>query len=99
MYRVADLLAAREVQGNLPPSALPDLARLCEALDQPPPPEFEALRNVVEQFEGVPGAELPDDLAAELRHYQKDGVDWLVFLRQAGLGGQHTRSPSALARR
>jgi superfamily II DNA or RNA helicase len=85
-HRVADLLAAREVRGNLPPSALPDLALLCEALDQPPPPGFEALRSIVERFEGVPSAALPDDLAAELRHYQKDGVDWLVFLRQAGLG-------------
>jgi SNF2 family DNA or RNA helicase len=85
-HRVADLLAAREVHGKLPPSALPDLAGLCEVLDQPPPPGFEALRVVVERFEGVPAATLPEDLAAELRHYQKEGVDWLVFLRQAGLG-------------
>lgn len=85
-HRVADLLAAREAHGKLPPSALPDLAALCEALDQPPPPGFEALRVVVERFEGVPATTLPEDLAAELRHYQKEGVDWLVFLRQAGLG-------------
>jgi len=85
-HRVADLLAAREVQGKLPPSALPDLAHLCEALDHPSPPAFEALRSVIERFEGVPGSALPEDLAAELRHYQQDGVDWLVFLRQAGLG-------------
>ena len=85
-HRVADLLAARDVQGKLPPSALPDLARLCDALDQPPPPGFEALRGVVESFEGVPGAALPEDLEAELRHYQQEGVDWLVFLRRAGLG-------------
>jgi superfamily II DNA or RNA helicase len=85
-HRVADLLAARDAQGNFPPSALPDLAHLCEALDQPPPPAFDALRGVVEGFEGVPAATLPEDLTAELRHYQNDGVDWLVFLRQAGLG-------------
>ena len=85
-HRVADLLAARDVAGKLPPSALPDLAHLCEALDQPPPPAFDALRGVVEGFEGVPAATLPEDLTAELRHYQQDGIDWLVFLRQAGLG-------------
>jgi superfamily II DNA or RNA helicase len=85
-HRVADLLAARDESGKLPPSALPDLAHLCEALDQPPPPAFEALRGVVEGFEGVPTAAMPEDLAAELRHYQRDGIDWLVFLRKAGLG-------------
>ena len=29
---------------------------------------------------------LPSDLTAELRHYQHDGVAWLVLLRDAGLG-------------
>jgi SNF2 family DNA or RNA helicase len=30
---------------------------------------------------------LPDDLVAELRPYQRRGVAWLQFLREAGLGG------------
>ncbi len=84
--RVSDLLAAREVDGRLPRCALPDLARLCEELEQPPPVECAGLRRVVDGFEGIPDAELPDDLAAELRHYQHDGVRWLMFMRETGLG-------------
>jgi superfamily II DNA or RNA helicase len=85
-HRIADLLAAREVDGALPRSVLPDLARLCEELDQPPPPELAGLRNLVDRFDRIPDAELPDDLTAELRHYQVDGINWLTFLREAGLG-------------
>lgn len=86
-YRVADLLAARDGNGALPPFALPDLARLCESLEQPAPPEFDALRALVEDFAGIPEASLPDDMQATLRVYQHCGVNWLIFIRQAGLGG------------
>ncbi len=86
-HRVADLLAARNAGGALPPFVLPDLARLCESLEQPPPPEFDALRTLVEDFAGIPEAPLPDDVQATLRSYQHSGVNWLVFIRQAGLGG------------
>jgi superfamily II DNA or RNA helicase len=85
--RVADLLAARGKRGALPRCALPDLARLCDALGAPRPPGFEALRALLENFDGLPHAPLPADLRAELRPYQKRGVDWLCFLRRAGLGG------------
>ena len=85
--QVADLLAARNTNGALPQFALPDLARLCESLEQPPPPEFDALRTLVEDFSGIPDASLPDDMPATLRSYQRSGVNWLVFIREAGLGG------------
>ena len=86
-HRVADLLAARGANGTLPQFALPDLARLCESLEQPVPPEFDSLRTLVEDFAGIPDASLPDDMGATLRSYQHSGVNWLVFLRTAGLGG------------
>ncbi len=35
----------------------------------------------------IPGAAVPDGFGAELRPYQVRGVDWLQFLRRAGLGG------------
>jgi len=85
--RVADLLAARSADGRIPASALPDLAKLCQDLGEPPPPGFERLRALVDDFAGLPEAELPSDLGAELRGYQRDGVRWLAFLRLAGLGG------------
>ncbi len=84
--RVADLLAARGNDGVVPRCCAPDLAALCDDLDQPPPPGFEALRPLLEDFDGLPSAELPDDLNAELREYQKRAIDWLGFLRAAGLG-------------
>jgi hypothetical protein len=84
--RIADLLAAKEARGELPASALPDLARLCEALDQPPPPAFEALKPLFQEFEKLPPPPLPEDLSAALRTYQSQGVAWLAFLRRAGLG-------------
>jgi superfamily II DNA or RNA helicase len=85
-HRIADLLAARDGRGELPRCCWPELARLCEELDQPPPPELSALRRLVEGFEGLPTAAVPEDVTASLRGYQQRGVDWLVFLRQARLG-------------
>jgi superfamily II DNA or RNA helicase len=85
-HRVADLLAARSATGTLPTCALPDLARLCAALEQPPPPDFAGLQALLEDFAGLPDAPLPDDAQATLRPYQQHGINWLVFLGQAGLG-------------
>ena len=84
--RVADLLAARDADGSLPRCCVGDLGALCEDLDQPPPPELAGLRRQLESFESVPATELPTDLATDLRPYQRRGVDWLVFIREAGLG-------------
>jgi superfamily II DNA or RNA helicase len=84
--RIADLLAARDERGRLPRAALPDLARLCDALGEPRPEAFEGLRALVDGFEAIPRAALPADLGATLRGYQQQGVDWLCFLRDAGLG-------------
>jgi superfamily II DNA or RNA helicase len=84
--RVADLLAARGAAGHLPRAALPDLARLCEALDQPVPRELALLRARLEDFDGIAEASLPADVAATLRPYQRRGVDWLCALRELGFG-------------
>ena len=80
--QVADLLAARAARGELPRSSLPDLARLCEELDAPTPPGFEGLRALVEVFSALPKVGVPD----ELREYQRQGVNWLAFLKRAELG-------------
>ncbi len=85
-HRVADLLAARDDEGDVPRAALPALARLCEALETPAPPKLEGLKALVDGFEAIPSVALPDDLTATLRPYQRRGVDWLCFLRDAGMG-------------
>jgi superfamily II DNA or RNA helicase len=84
--RLADLLGALDARGRVARHALPDLALLCEDLNQPPPPALEGLRPLLEGFESIPHAELTPDLEKTLRPYQRDGIDWLVFLRRAGLG-------------
>jgi SNF2 family DNA or RNA helicase len=83
---LADLLAARDAEGRLPRAALFDLAHLCTLEGRPAPELFERLRALA-GFAALPPAELPADLRAELRGYQRDGVRWLQFLRGAGLGG------------
>lgn len=85
-HRVADLLAARRDDGSVPRASLPALGALCDALEHPRPACLDGLRPLLEGFTAVPPARLPDDLRAELRPYQRRGVDWLCFLRDAELG-------------
>jgi superfamily II DNA or RNA helicase len=84
--RVADLLASRLDDKKIPLFALPDLARLCEDLDEPPPPELDRLKPLLEGFTGIPVVLPPAGFEGELRGYQQRGVDWLAFCRDAGLG-------------
>lgn len=84
--RVADLLAARDPEGKIGRAALPELGALCEALDAPKPLGLGKLAPLLEGFEGIPRAPLPEDLTATLRDYQRQGVDWLSFVRDAELG-------------
>jgi len=84
--RIADLLAARDEAGAIPKALLPDVARLAADLDRPPPAALAGLGALLGGFEGLPEPELPADLSASLRPYQKAGVAWLSFLREAGLG-------------
>ena len=85
-HRVADLLAARDPEGRAATHAVFDLARLCADLDHPPPPGLSELAPLFNDFETLPAPALPADLGAQLRPYQRVGVAWLGFLRNAGLG-------------
>ncbi|AKT42967.1 DEAD/DEAH box helicase [Chondromyces crocatus] len=84
--RVADLLAAKRDDGTVSPAALPAMSELCDALEMPRPAGLKRLEPLFQGFEAVPEAGLPEDLSATLRPYQRQGVDWLCFLRDAGLG-------------
>jgi superfamily II DNA or RNA helicase len=88
-HRVADLIAAREQSREdteLPLFAIPTLTQLADAMGQPRPVSFDRLEPLIKEFEHLADAELPKDLTATLREYQKHGVNWLTFLRNAGLG-------------
>ena len=84
--QIAMLLAARGSDGQVAAHARPALADLYAALETPPPPDLAGLSALLRDFVGLPRARLPDDLRAELRDYQRRGVDWLCLLRDAGLG-------------
>jgi len=84
--RVADLLTARDAEGRVARVSIPALSALCDDLNQPRPPSFDKLAPLIHGFESLPQATLPKDLTATLRAYQRVGVDWLCFLREAGLG-------------
>ena len=84
--RVADLLATRGDDHKVPIYALPDLAKLCEELDEPPPPELDRLKPLLGEFTGIPVSLPEPGFEGELRPYQQRGVDWLAFCRDAGLG-------------
>ncbi len=50
-------------------------------------PHAAALRERLRDFRGIPGATLPSGVTAELRPYQKDGLDFLCHLTDIKLGG------------
>jgi len=84
--RVADLLATRGDDHRVPIYALPDLAKLCAELDEPPPPELDRLKPLLGEFTGIPESPPEPGFDGELRPYQQRGLDWLAFCRDAGLG-------------
>ena len=85
--RVAALLEARSENGTVANHALPALAELCQQMESPPPAGLERLRPLAEGFQQLPSAVVPDGLETTLRPYQRHGVNWLAFLKSAGLGG------------
>jgi superfamily II DNA or RNA helicase len=85
-HRIADLLAARDAEGRTSRASIPALAALADDLELPRPPSFAELEPLFGEFEAVPEAPLPEDLTATLRPYQRVGINWLCFLRDAGLG-------------
>ena len=59
---------------------------LCQALDHPPPAELQPMRALLDELSSLPQAPLPEDLDAELRPYQRQGVNWLALMQRGGLG-------------
>jgi superfamily II DNA or RNA helicase len=45
------------------------------------------LSHLLHNFHGITPCKVPDGLQAELREYQLQGLSWLSFLREYGLGG------------
>ncbi|MBS1985831.1 MAG: DEAD/DEAH box helicase [Bdellovibrionales bacterium] len=84
--RLSDLLAAKDAHDKIPAHLAPELADLCDDMGQSYPDALTQLKQGLTNFEGIPDYPLPKDLTAQLRAYQKKGVNWLSFLRESKLG-------------
>lgn len=58
-----------------------------EVLDQETQQEISFYKAQLEKFEAIESIKIPQGLQAELRSYQKQGLNWLHFLDQFGFGG------------
>lgn len=86
-WALAEVFTCRDEQGVVPLHVAPVLASLQEALDAPRTPNLDRLRALFQGFQGLPATSPPANFQGRLRSYQQRGVDWLAFLRSAGLGG------------
>ena len=48
---------------------------------------FSRARDELMRFEGIKPLDPPAGFVGELRHYQRDGLGWMEFLRKFGFGG------------
>jgi SNF2 family DNA or RNA helicase len=82
--KIAELLASRDSEGKVHRALTPALLELCEATGAPTPA---ALREAVQALDmGSTEPVLPQDLQADLRQYQREGVAFLQRARRLGLG-------------
>ena len=72
---------------RLQAAALAELEEADPELDWHGGAESRALGRRLRDFTGIEPVAPPPSLAAELRPYQRKGLDWLQFLRSYGLGG------------
>lgn len=83
---VGRILDAKE-GGNQPASRLlTDISELCDSLNVAPPEYFKRLASGLAQVASLPNTSLPKDLRAELRSYQRIGVNWISFLHDHDIG-------------
>ncbi len=84
--KIESLLALKASLKTLPKYLHPELAQTFEDLGLTPPPSLKELREKLRSIDQIPEAQLPADLSASLRPYQKQGVSWLSYLRDSQLG-------------
>ncbi|MBV9746981.1 MAG: DEAD/DEAH box helicase, partial [Acidobacteriia bacterium] len=48
---------------------------------------FARVRDQLRRFDGIHAADQPSGFSGQLRHYQREGLGWMDFLRAFGFGG------------
>ncbi len=82
-----ELLEARDAQGRVGRNSTAALVELLEDTAADVPPDLQRLRSFLEGGEGLPEVDPPEGLLADLRPYQRAGLQWLRFLRTMELNG------------
>ncbi|MEQ1567413.1 MAG: DEAD/DEAH box helicase, partial [Myxococcota bacterium] len=82
-----ELLEARDARGRVQRNSTAALIELLEDTEAVVPPDLARLRRFLEGGEGLPEATIPKGLNADLRPYQRAGLQWMSFLRQMDLHG------------
>ena len=87
-HRVAAmrLLSAQGEGSECAAQRFADVGEICSSLNLPFPVYFERLRTALGDLSSLPESTLPGDLVADLRPYQRVGVNWLTFLRNSSFG-------------
>lgn len=76
-----------EIQdGELPNALKPSAAQFLEDIGLAPSQEISEFKQRLLEAKFSERGDVPTDVHAELRHYQKQGVHWLLHLKTAGLG-------------
>jgi superfamily II DNA or RNA helicase len=83
---VQRIVAAKSEREAIPGHIVAEVSELCQALHIEPPEYFKRLLHGLTTVDSIPNAELPGDLRADLRSYQRVGVNWIDFLHRHGLG-------------
>ncbi len=84
--KIEALLQARGKDHRLPTHFIPALASLCLETEQECPNPLIVLSQRLENFKEIPESALPNDLTVTPRAYQKQGINWLQFLRDHQMG-------------
>ncbi len=82
-----ELLEARDAKGHVQRNSTAALIELLEDTRADVPPDLQRLRTFLEGGEGLPAVTDPPGLRADLRPYQRAGLQWLRFLREMDLHG------------
>jgi SNF2 family DNA or RNA helicase len=85
-HTILDILDSKTNENQINHAVIPQVTKLAKDLGLPTPPGFSHLAKSFEAFESIPEAPLSENLKNILRPYQRQGVNWLVFLRSMKLG-------------
>ncbi len=80
------IVAAASERAQAPGRLVAEVQELCESLQIEPPEYFKRLSQGLAEVASIPDVKLPHDLRADLRAYQRTGVNWIAFLHNHGLG-------------